>query len=153
MKVFLDFTSGLGRLSTCKRLKVGAIIIPQEMTEVLSIGYNGPPVGKDNMGCREVSVGSCGCVHAEANALLKLHSRHHGLVMITTRSPCEHCAGLIINSRCIDAIVYIDEYRDRTGLDLLNSVHITTVWSRLLGLREMDEAGEDGIGPDEGRFD
>ncbi len=147
--MFLDFTIGLGQLSTCKRLKVGAIIIPQEMTEVLSIGYNGPPVGKDNMGCREASVGSCGCVHAEANALLKLRGRHYGLVMILTRSPCEHCAGLIINSRCIDAIVYIDEYRDRTGLDLLNSVHITTVPARLLELPERNEARLQPLPPPE----
>jgi hypothetical protein len=42
--------------------------------------------------------------------------------MLCTDSPCEHCAGLILNSGGrVGYVVYGREYRDRAGLDRLTS--------------------------------
>lgn len=124
LKVFWGFTVGLGSLSTCKRLSVGCLIIPANLSEVLSIGYNGQPHGRPNEGCR-ASAGSCGCVHSEANALVKLKTDNQNLVLLVTHSPCEHCAGLIANSRRIRAVIYGTEYRDPSCWAILNDSEIS----------------------------
>jgi deoxycytidylate deaminase len=124
--VFANFAVGLASLSTCKRTKVGSIVVPQDLSEVLAIGYNGPPAGLPNNQCRD-RVGDCGCVHSEANAMVKLRTRARDLVFIATVSPCEACAGLIINSKAIAAVVYLEEYRNRAGLDLLEETGILAV--------------------------
>lgn len=114
-------------MSRCKRLQVGAVIIRPDMSEVLGIGYNGPSAGVDNESCRG-GEGSCGCIHAEANALIKLRTGGNGLVLLSTDSPCEHCAGLILNTGGrIGAVVYGRAYRDRTGVDLLKRGGIAVV--------------------------
>lgn len=124
--VFWQFTKSLAKLSNCQRLQVGCIIITLDLSEVLAIGYNGPASGVPNDSCR-LKRGNCGCIHAEANALIKLKARANGLTLITTVCPCEHCAGLIVNSRRIDRIVYGDTYRDSMGLDLLINMKIEVV--------------------------
>lgn len=104
------------------------MIIPPDLTEVLAIGYNGPASGEDHICCRGPdAVGSCGCIHGEANALIKLKTRRRDLLMITTLSPCEHCAGLIINNRSIRIVIYTSEYRDRSGLDRLQRAEVITI--------------------------
>jgi deoxycytidylate deaminase len=128
--VFIRFAQELASLSTCQRLLVGCVIIPQELTEVLAIGYNGQPASLPNNGCRKSTPGNCGCIHAESNALIRLRDRRNGLILITTHSPCEHCAGLIINSGQINTVIYIQKYRDESGLRLLDYTGIPNIlWS------------------------
>jgi deoxycytidylate deaminase len=122
-RVFLDSLAGL---SFCKRAQTAAIVLTPDLREVLAIGYNGPPAGRNNESCREVE-GACGCIHAEANALVKLHSRASDLILLSSTSPCEHCAGLVINSGRIHAVIYLKEYRDRTGLVLLKEAEVVTL--------------------------
>lgn len=126
LAVFVKLALDLASLSTCKRRKVGCVIVPSDFSEVFSIGYNGPPAGVNNDSCREVE-GVCGCLHAENNALVKLRTRDRDLLLITTCSPCETCAGMVLNSRRVSEVVYVEEYRDRRGLDLLamNGVGVT----------------------------
>lgn len=119
LRAFVRFAVDLSDLSTCKRLKVGCVVVTPELTEVLAIGYNGPPSGTSNDSCRGET--PCGCVHAEANALVKLKSAKDHLILITTKSPCEHCAGLILNSRSIESLIYVDDYRDPTGRILIET--------------------------------
>ena len=85
------------------------------MREVLSIGYNGPACGLGNDTCKAVE-GKCGCIHAEANALIKLRNRSPNNVLISTAGPCEHCAGLILNSQQVAAVLFRDPFRDETGI-------------------------------------
>lgn len=128
IQCFLDFTRGLSHLSTCRRLKVGCIICDKNFTRVYSIGYNGQPSKTPHGMCTEVA-GSCGCVHAEANAISKLRTEKSGLVLITTHSPCSHCAGLIANCEEVQTVMYCEEYRtgsvktkdtlDRAGKQLI----------------------------------
>jgi dCMP deaminase len=137
---FCEFARSLSRLSTCRRLQVGCIVVTPDLTEVLAIGYNGPPAGVDNDRCRATGPGDghggCGCIHGEANALVRLKATGSDLVMLTTDSPCEHCAGLVLNSKSVGAVVYDREYRDRTGLELLEAAGVTVV-PRKDALREL----------------
>lgn len=118
LSAFYSFAASLAGLSTCKRLQVGCLIVPMDLTEVMAIGYNGPPTGISNDACRK-QAGSCGCIHAEANSLVKLRTNETGLVALLTHSPCEHCAGLLLNSRRISNVAYAVEYRDLAGVKLL----------------------------------
>ena len=119
--LFTTFATKAADLSTCKRLKVGAVIFPQDFSQLLSYGYNGQPRGLPNDGCAQHIDGNCGCVHAEANALIKLNTHIHNLIILSTVSPCEHCAGMIINNTRISDVWYIEEYRNTQGLDDLRT--------------------------------
>jgi deoxycytidylate deaminase len=132
LSAFWRFANELAPLSCCKRAQVGCIVVPLDLTEVLSIGYNGPAAGLPNDGCREVE-GGCGCVHAESNAVAKLHAggRH---LMLTTTLQCEHCAGMVVNSRRIGWIVYGNEYRDPRGAELLRAAGVWVASAQSLGL-------------------
>lgn len=122
---FYQLAENLSALSTCHRLKVGCVIVPLDLSGIAAIGYNGVPAGEDNQGCTG-EIGACRCIHAEANALIKFRG-HNDCLLITTVSPCDHCAGLIINSGSIQAVIYTNEYRDVNGLLRLQSAGIITV--------------------------
>ena len=115
--VFTGFAEHLATLSTCKRNHVGCIIVPHDFSEVYALGYNGPPANEPNDACLDIP-GSCGCIHAEANAIAKM-SKTSDALLISTVCPCWHCAGLIINSKKISEVIYLTEYRDNNGLMLL----------------------------------
>jgi deoxycytidylate deaminase len=108
-------------------------MVPDDMTEVLAIGYNGPPSGVPNESCR-AEEGACGCIHAEANALVKLRARARRITLITGVAPCEHCAGLILNSKRVAAVVFDGFYRDSRGINLLSSRGVLVVNSRDYGV-------------------
>jgi dCMP deaminase len=97
---------------------VGAIVITDDNTQMLSLGYNGDHAGGPNT--RESDEpGHSGFLHAEINALIKCDFNiAKRKVMYVTLSPCRMCAKAIVNAR-IDEVVYADEYRDRSGIDLL----------------------------------
>lgn len=118
LSVFVRLAADLAQLSRCVRRSVGCVIIPPDFTEVLAIGYNGPPAGVSNDRCRSEQ-GACGCTHSEANALVKLSTHRSGLILVTTMAPCEQCAGLILNSKRIAEVVYDEPYRVEDGLTLL----------------------------------
>ena len=104
-------------------LKVGAIIVSEDNSQMLSVGYNGNyrsgPHERESQ-----SPGQSGFIHAEVNALVKcdfnFHKKKH---MYLTHSPCRHCAKLIVNAE-ISTVVYDIQYRDVSGLEILTSVVI-----------------------------
>lgn len=102
------------------RLKVGAIIVSEDNTQLLSLGYNGNYKGGPHQH-ESPEPGKSGFIHAEVNALIKCDynfpKRKH---MYVTHSPCRDCAKLIINAD-IARVVYGIPYRDTGGLDLLRS--------------------------------
>jgi len=100
--------------------RVGAIIITDDNTQMLSLGYNGDHAGGPNS--RESDVpGQSGFLHAEINALIKCdYNAGKRKVMYVTLSPCRMCAKAIVNAR-IHEVVYGEEYRDTSGIDLLQS--------------------------------
>lgn len=134
LEVFWDFAQGLSRLSSCRRLGVGCVVVTPTLSEVLSIGYNGPPAGFPNDSCRGTE-GNCGCAHAEGNALAKLTGYGVDLVMLSTTLQCEHCAGLVVNSQRVRYVVYGLPYRDPTGADVLMRAGVVVVSSSRVGLK------------------
>ena len=118
IQTFIAMGKLLANLSTCKRDKVSAIIFPCDCSSVLSIGHNGPAQGLPNDSCTEEE-GSCGCVHAEANAIVKLNIMGKPSILYSTRMPCLTCAGMILNCSCIKAVVFTYSYRNNLGYDLI----------------------------------
>lgn len=105
------------------RLKVGAIIVSNDNTQVLSVGYNGNYRGGSHQH-ESTEKGKSGFIHAEINALVKLdYNFPKPKIMYVTHSPCRDCCKLIINAN-ITQVVYSEQYRDISGLDLLRSVGI-----------------------------
>lgn len=109
--------------SSCKRAKVGTIITDEDMTNIISIGYNGNYKGGPN-GCDSDEPGHCGCIHSEINALLKPGRTPHA-IMFVTETPCINCAKAIINSG-IKKVYYRKKYRLSEGFELLISNKILT---------------------------
>jgi dCMP deaminase len=108
--------------------KVGAIIITDDNTQMLSLGYNGDHAGGPNT--RESDDPGCsGFLHAEINALIKCDFNNaKKKVMYVTMLPCRMCSKAIINAG-ISQVVYGDEYRDNSGGLLLARAGI---WVRRL---------------------
>ena len=138
--VFHELAASLAALSTCRRAQVGAVVVPPELSEVLAIGYNGPARGRPNDSCRG-GEGACGCCHSEANAIAKLGSGRSDLVLVSTTSPCEHCAGLVANCLRVSHVVYDKPYRDPTGLGVLRDAGIVAVDWWLIKKWQMENPG------------
>ena len=118
-KAYLKMAMEWAKLSHCKRRQVGALIVKDKM--IISDGYNGTPTGFEN--CCEDDEGYTKwyVLHAEANAILKVASSTQstrGSTLYVTLSPCTDCSKLIFQSGIV-RVVYINEYKDRTGLDFL----------------------------------
>lgn len=135
---FCTLANNLAAMSTCKRRQCGAIIIAPDFSEVLAIGYNGPSRGRKNDACRDEPK-HCGCIHAEANAIAKLRRDVRDMVMICTTAPCEHCAGLIVNSRAIRFVLWHRPYTDGLGLLALDAAEVWHAqWHTLEALSKQD---------------
>lgn len=122
-ETWMNVAREISRRSYDERLKVGAIIVTEDNTQMLSVGYNGNYKGGPNK-AESLEPGKSGLIHAEINALIKcdFHSpkRKH---MYVTASPCVACAKLIINADVV-RVVYDKLYRDPAGIDLLKSTKI-----------------------------
>ena len=107
--------------SHCKRNKVGALVVKNNV--IISDGFNGTPSGTDN--CCEDEDGNTKwtVLHAELNCIAKLAKSNissEGSTMYVTLSPCKDCSRIILQSG-IRRVVYLQEYRDTTGIDFLRS--------------------------------
>ena len=124
-EIWMSFASLISERSYDPRHKVGAVIVTSDMTQVLSIGYNGNYSGGPNEVESDLP-GQSGMLHAEINALLKCdYNNPKDKVMYITLSPCRMCAKAIINSG-VKEVVYNEEYRDLSGVCLLQSCGIKT---------------------------
>jgi dCMP deaminase len=115
-------------LSKARRKKVGALIV--KGTTIISDGYNGTPSGFENE-CEIPTFDENNnfvdyetkwyVLHAESNAIAKVARSTQsceGSTLYITYSPCRECSKLILQSG-ITRVVYLEEYRDRQGLELL----------------------------------
>tara|TARA_B100001142_G_scaffold320746_1_gene366307 strand:+ start:1827 stop:2243 length:417 start_codon:yes stop_codon:yes gene_type:complete len=112
------------KLSHCKRKQVGALIVKNRM--IISDGYNGTPSGFHNSCEDENGKTHWYVLHAEANAILKIASSNHdcnGATLYLTMSPCKECSKLIHQSGII-RLVYLNEYKDLSGLQFLKTAGI-----------------------------
>src|SRR5947209_16357815 len=84
-EVYMRMAEELAKRSTCARNQVGTVITNSDLTQVLGIGYNGNARGLPNR-CDGDEPGRCGCIHSEANALIKAGASEPGKVMFVTTS-------------------------------------------------------------------
>jgi len=125
---YMDVAERFGKLSTARRLNVGAIIVKDN--RIISIGYNGMPSGWDNNCENTLDNGQLKSkpevLHAESNAIAKLaRSNESGedSTLFITHSPCLECSKLIYQSGII-TVYYKNEYRSQDGLDFLKKSNI-----------------------------
>ena len=119
-EIWMTFAKNMSRRSYDPRHQVGAVVVTEDNTQVLSVGYNGNHSGGPNE-VESQEPGQSGMLHAEINALLKMdYNNPKRKTMYVTLSPCRMCAKAIINAG-IDEVVYDEEYRDTSGVNLLRS--------------------------------
>ena len=107
----MEFAHTIAQRSPDPKHKVGAVIVNDENTQVLSIGYNGDHKGGPNQ--REsLDQGHSGFIHAEINALIKCdYNNPKNKKMYLTLSPCNVCAKAIINAG-IKEVIYCSLYEN-----------------------------------------
>lgn len=114
--------------SYCVRRQVGALLVKDKM--IISDGYNGTPVGFENVCEDENNITKPYVLHAEANAITKVarsNNSSEGATLYVTASPCIECAKLIIQSG-ITRVVYSEKYRLEEGIRLLERAGIEVVY-------------------------
>lgn len=126
-RAYLRMALEWAKLSHCKRKKVGALIVKNNM--IISDGYNGTPSGFEN-GCEDKNGETKWYVlHAEANAILKTASSEHncsGGTLYLTLSPCKECSKLIHQSGIV-RLVYLKKYSDLTGINFLKQAGVEVI--------------------------
>lgn len=126
-KAYLRMAKTWSELSHCERKKVGALIVKNG--RIISDGYNGTPAGFDNCCENENGETNWFVLHAEANAILKVARSTNDCsdsTLYLTLSPCKDCAKLVLQSG-ITRVVFINKYKDTTGIDFLTSAGVETV--------------------------
>lgn len=138
--IWMELAKSVATRSTCKTpdRQVGCVVVSEDNTRVLALGYNGSAKGDDNgceyapkesgMGTGEMNVivapSRCTCVHAEMNALTKLDTTDPcKKKMYLTLSPCSLCYKLIINAG-IGEVIFEEKYRDVKPISKLISLGI-----------------------------
>ncbi len=110
-----------GKNSYCNRNKVGALIVKDG--SIVSDGFNGTASNTDN-NCEDENGNTHWYVlHAEMNCITKLAKNSNssiGATLYVTLSCCRECSKLILQSK-IARVVYLEEYRDTSGIDFLRS--------------------------------
>ena len=122
-QIWADFSCMISKRSADPKHKVGVVIVTDDNTQVLSVGYNGDQKGGTNS--REsLERGKSGFIHAEINALIKCdynHSKRKKMYM--TLSPCDVCAKAIINAG-IEEVIYLDKYPGSNGINILKNASV-----------------------------
>ncbi len=136
-KYFSDLTKMVATRSTCPKRHTGAIIVKDK--QILTTGYNGPPVGvkhcttcyrEENNIPSGTMFETCKAVHAEQNAIIQ--AAKHGIsikdaTIYVTRIPCLLCARMIINSG-INILFYMEPCQnnnnDEESLNLLSEGNV-----------------------------
>ena len=127
-RYFIGVATLTASLSYAKRKKVGAVIVKDK--RICAIGYNGTPTGfpndcEDILSSKQLKTKDT-VVHAEANAIFwcaKSGISTLGATLYQTLSPCATCALSIIQSG-IKRVVYVEDYRDLTGVEILKKAGI-----------------------------
>lgn len=126
-KRYLEMAATWANNSYCIRKQIGALIVKDRM--IISDGYNGTPAGFENVCEDETGKTKPYVLHAEANAITKVaksnNSSENATLYVTT-SPCMECSKLIIQSG-IKRVVFVEKYRDETGVNLLKRANIEIV--------------------------
>ncbi len=109
INLWFDVVERIEKESHCARNQIGAILLDRDLEHLIAFGYNGNFRGGPN-GCDRTDVGNCGCIHAEANALVKPRSESPYSIFVS-ETPCINCAKLIVNAG-IQQVFALRRYRN-----------------------------------------
>ena len=125
-ETWMSITREIAKRSCDPRLQVGAIVVSEDNTRMLSVGYNGNYAGGPNEP-ESLEPGQSGLLHAELNCLLKCdYNFPKKKIMYLTHSPCRACSKMLVNAG-ISRVVYDLVYRDTSGLEILRSSGVEVV--------------------------
>ena len=126
---YMSLALRVAELSHGVRAKVGSCLVTENDVSILSC--NGLPKALGN----ELEFVEFGCgsltskkevIHAELNTVLKCAKEGisvKGATIYTTLSCCAQCASMLASCG-ISRVVYLEEYRDTSGIDILNECGI-----------------------------
>ena len=133
---FMTITRQVAERSTCKRAKVGAVIVRDK--NILATGYNGAPAGMPHctdVGCLvyqsktpngDIEENCFRTIHAEMNAIAQAakngSSIREGSIYIT-HTPCIHCLKVLVNTG-IKNVFYENPYKLQTLEEILRLTHV-----------------------------
>ena len=116
-----EYFMGIAILSTYRskdpNTQVGACIVSKD-NKILSIGYNGAPIGFDDdvmpwdrIGDFKETKYAYVC-HSELNAILNYKGNLEGTKLYVTLFPCNECAKVIVQSGIKEIVYLSDKYND-----------------------------------------
>ncbi len=124
--IFLRLALDVAQRSQCKRASVGCVITSTDHRKVLAFGYNGGAAGQSDECTGET--GSCGDLHAEMNAIINCDApRSMEKLVYCTHGCCIMCAKALINLGNVERFFYLNDYRDNSGLMLIQSAGIGVI--------------------------
>lgn len=125
---FMGVAESAAKLSYAQRLKVGSVAVQDG--NILAFGYNGTLPGLDNT-CEDTVDGKLvtrdNVLHSEENLLIKLAKSTasvNGATIYITHMSCMKCSRMIAAAG-FRRLVYKEEYRDVSGVELLKSYGVT----------------------------
>ena len=122
-EIWMETALLLSKRSYDPRHQVGTVIVTEDNTQILAVGYNGNYAGGPNE-VESTVPGESGMLHSEINALLKCdYNNHKKKIAYVTLSPCKQCAKALVNAG-IKEVVYKKQYRDTAGIDILKNANI-----------------------------
>jgi len=130
---FLEMSQLVAQRSTCRRRKVGCVLVDSK-NHVVATGYNGVPTHFPHcldIPCEGATSPSgqvlekCLAVHAEQNAFLQLRS-NDSLTAYVTVSPCITCAKILANSS-VKRIVSQQQYIQAEAIEILRIAKIEVI--------------------------
>lgn len=128
LAAFVDMVERFALTSEATRLKVGAMLIKND--NPIALGVNGTRAGWYTNKCEDDNGNTTPEVrHAEVACLDKLRRSSEtsvGATLLVTHSCCLPCAVEIVEAG-IDKVVYLNEYRDLSGIEYLKSKGITVL--------------------------
>lgn len=124
-QVFMKVATDLMMLSTCRRRKVGCILVDDQY-RIIGSGVNGVPskwthcTDEPCPGVGFVSgagLDACQAIHAEHNALMQCKDVDKIWAAFCTTSPCMHCVKMLANTHC-SCIFFREEYAHKEAAKL-----------------------------------
>ena len=121
--------------ATCKRRKIGVVIVDKEH-HIISTGYNGSPPGLphcDDAG-HLMEEGHCvRTIHGEHNAVLQAAAQGgtstRGSTLYTKYVPCIHCCKYMVAAGIV-RVVYAKIYRNTQAVDYLEQAGLAVTQYR-----------------------
>lgn len=123
-RAYMKTALAFAECSVGTRLKVGAVIVKDN--RIISCGYNAHPKHIDGALEDEYGITLPSVRHAEKSALmglLRAGISPIGSTMFVTHSCCSSCAIDIVDAG-VKRVMYLEEYRDLSGILLLQSANV-----------------------------